>query len=174
MRYSSTLSSTSALEGGGWWRPRPVALAPGKPIGDCLGPTACLNGAENLAPAGIRSSDRTARSESLYRLSCPGPLLILCLYLYTNFRRLVWRLKSKWLINFHRLIWSTLVAAWCQSSHTSYANIYAMVHSTTSRTSSHQRCCCPLSAFTVVREPVSPHILRTFWNVFRCGTTSCS
>jgi hypothetical protein len=28
---------------------------------------------ENLAPTGIRSPDRPARSESLYRLSCPGP-----------------------------------------------------------------------------------------------------
>ena len=30
-------------------------------------------GAENLASTGIRSSDRPARSESLYRLSYPGP-----------------------------------------------------------------------------------------------------
>jgi hypothetical protein len=30
-------------------------------------------GAENLAPTGIRSSDRPARSESQYRLSYPGP-----------------------------------------------------------------------------------------------------
>ena len=30
-------------------------------------------GAENLAPTGIRSPDRPARSESLYRLSYPGP-----------------------------------------------------------------------------------------------------
>ena len=29
--------------------------------------------AENLASAGIRSPDRPARSESLYRLNCPGP-----------------------------------------------------------------------------------------------------
>ena len=29
-------------------------------------------GAENLAPTGIRSPDRPARSESLYRLSYPG------------------------------------------------------------------------------------------------------
>ena len=28
---------------------------------------------ENLAPKGIRSPDRTARSESLYQLSYPGP-----------------------------------------------------------------------------------------------------
>jgi hypothetical protein len=30
-------------------------------------------GAENLAPNGIRSPDLPARSESLYRLSYPGP-----------------------------------------------------------------------------------------------------
>ena len=33
-------------------------------------------GAENLAPTGIRSRDRPARSESLYRLSYPGPLTL--------------------------------------------------------------------------------------------------
>ena len=32
-------------------------------------------GAENLALTGIRSPDRPARSESLYRLSYPGPSL---------------------------------------------------------------------------------------------------
>jgi hypothetical protein len=32
----------------------------------------CLDGAENLALAGIRSPDHPARSESLYRLSYPG------------------------------------------------------------------------------------------------------
>jgi len=31
-------------------------------------------GAENLAPAGIRSPDLPARSESLHRLRYPGPL----------------------------------------------------------------------------------------------------
>ena len=30
-------------------------------------------GAENLGPAGIRSPERPTRSESLYRLSYPGP-----------------------------------------------------------------------------------------------------
>jgi hypothetical protein len=33
-------------------------------------------GAENLAPTGIRSPDRPARSESLYRLSYPGRLFV--------------------------------------------------------------------------------------------------
>jgi hypothetical protein len=32
-----------------------------------------LTGAENLVPNRIRSPDRTAHSESLYRLSYPGP-----------------------------------------------------------------------------------------------------
>ena len=32
-------------------------------------------GTENLAPTGIRSPDRPSRSQSLYRLSYPGPLL---------------------------------------------------------------------------------------------------
>ena len=35
-----------------------------------LGPV--WTGAENLVPTGIRSPDRPARSESLYRLSYPG------------------------------------------------------------------------------------------------------
>jgi hypothetical protein len=38
------------------WAPRPV-----------------WTGAENIAPTGIQSSDRSVRSESLYRLSYPGP-----------------------------------------------------------------------------------------------------
>ena len=37
-----------------------------------MGPRADLDGCENLAPTGIRSPDRPARSESLYRLSYPG------------------------------------------------------------------------------------------------------
>ena len=40
-----------------------------------MGPGAGLEGCENLAPTGLRSTDRQVRSESLYRLSNPGPLL---------------------------------------------------------------------------------------------------
>ena len=40
-----------------WWAPGPV-----------------WTGAENLAATGIRSADRPARSQLLYRLSYPGPL----------------------------------------------------------------------------------------------------
>ena len=35
--------------------------------------------AENLAPTGIRSPDRQARSESLYRLRYPGGLFKACI-----------------------------------------------------------------------------------------------
>jgi hypothetical protein len=55
--------------GVGVQRHAPAALPPGKtryPIGQVW------TGAENFAPTEIRSSDRPARSESLYRLSYPG------------------------------------------------------------------------------------------------------
>jgi hypothetical protein len=42
--------------------------------GWALGPV--WTGAENLAPTGIRSPDRYARSDSLYRLSYPGPYIM--------------------------------------------------------------------------------------------------
>ena len=75
--YSSTLPSTSTLDVGGWSTPRPGRFTPGKdPIptvheaGWAPGPV--WTGAEDLAHTGIRSPDRPARSESLYRLSYPG------------------------------------------------------------------------------------------------------
>jgi len=37
-------------------------------------PGAVWTGAENIASTGIRSPDRPARSESLYRLRYPGPV----------------------------------------------------------------------------------------------------
>jgi hypothetical protein len=49
-------------------------------IGGCVGTRAGRDGAENLAPTGIRSPDRPARSESLYRLSYPGPPLQLSMF----------------------------------------------------------------------------------------------
>ena len=57
----------------------PAALPPGKdplPIVQeaVWAPGPVRTGAENLAPTGIRSLDRPARSESLYRLSYRGPL----------------------------------------------------------------------------------------------------
>jgi hypothetical protein len=70
--------STSALGGGAWSAPRPGRFTPGKaPV-----PTAQEGGwapgpvwtcTKNLAPTGIRSPDRPARSQSLYRHELPGP-----------------------------------------------------------------------------------------------------
>ena len=76
--YTSTLSLTSALEGDGRSTPRPGRFTSGKdpvPIVQKTGwaPRPVWTGAENLAPTEIRSPDRPARSESLYRLRYPGP-----------------------------------------------------------------------------------------------------
>jgi hypothetical protein len=77
-RSISTLSLTSALDDCGWSTPRTGRFTPGKepvPIVQEAGwaPGPVWTGKENLASAGIRSPDRPARSESLYRLSYPGP-----------------------------------------------------------------------------------------------------
>ena len=66
--------------GGGWSAPRPGRFTPGEgpvPIVQEAGwaPGPVWTGAEYLAPTGIRSPDRPASSESLYRLSYPDPLL---------------------------------------------------------------------------------------------------
>ena len=73
-RYSSTLSLTSALDGVGGQRYSPAALLPGKtryPLYRRLGGP--QGWAERCGisrpPTGIRSPDRPARSELLYRLS---------------------------------------------------------------------------------------------------------
>jgi hypothetical protein len=63
---------------GGWSAPRPSRFTPGKelvPIVQKAGraPGPFWTGEENLAPTGIRSPDSPARSQSLYRLSYPGP-----------------------------------------------------------------------------------------------------
>jgi hypothetical protein len=63
--YISNLSLTSALVVDWWSTPRPGNHY----AGGWMHPKARLNRAENLAPIGIRSPDRPARSESLYRLS---------------------------------------------------------------------------------------------------------
>ena len=67
------------LNGGGWLKSSSGRFSPGVrdpiPIVQKAGwaPTTVRTGAANLAPTGIRSPDRPARSESLYRLSYPGP-----------------------------------------------------------------------------------------------------
>jgi hypothetical protein len=65
------------LEGGGWSAPRPGRFTPGKhpvPIVQEAGwaPGPVWTCAKNLAPTGIRSPDRPARSQSLYQLSYPA------------------------------------------------------------------------------------------------------
>jgi len=71
----------SALDGVGGQPHTPTASTPGKypiPIvqeaGRAQGPV--WTGAENLAPTGIRSPDRPARSQSLYRLSYRAPFVM--------------------------------------------------------------------------------------------------
>ena len=76
--YSSTPSLTSALYGVGGQRHAPAALPPGMircPFyGRRGGPRGRFGRARNISsPTGVRSQDRPARSESLYRLSYPGP-----------------------------------------------------------------------------------------------------
>ena len=77
--YNSTLSLTSALDGGGWSTPRPGRFTPGKDPVPIVWETGWASGpgAENLAPTGIRSLGRPACSQSLYRLSypCNAPLV---------------------------------------------------------------------------------------------------
>ena len=77
-RYSSTLSLTSALDGVGGQRHAPAALPPGKtrcPLHKRLGgPQGRSERVRKiLASTGIRSRDRLARKECLYRLRYPGP-----------------------------------------------------------------------------------------------------
>ena len=77
--YSSTLPSTSALDGVGGQRHAPAALLLGKaryPSYRRLGGTQGRSGrVQKISPppTGIRSPDRQARSESLCRLRYPGP-----------------------------------------------------------------------------------------------------
>ena len=83
-RYSSTLSLTSALDRGGWSTPRSACVAPWKeslyPFYTKLGGPQSRSGlvGKGPPPYDIRSPDRPARSESLYRLSYPGPWSRLC------------------------------------------------------------------------------------------------
>jgi hypothetical protein len=77
VEYGYTLSLTSALYGGGW-SPHPGHFTPrGRPsthcIGGWVGPTAGLDGCGQSHPTRIWSLDRPACSESIYRLSYPGP-----------------------------------------------------------------------------------------------------
>ena len=75
--YSSTLPSTSTLDGGGWSTPQPGRFTHEKDPVTIVqeagwAPRPVWKDAENLVPTGIRSPDRPARSNSLYRLSYSG------------------------------------------------------------------------------------------------------
>ena len=81
--YTSTLSLPSALEWGCVVDTTPLSLYPrGKPvtycIGDWVGSRAGLEGCGKcrLHPTWIRSPDRPAPSDSLYRLSYLGRILL--------------------------------------------------------------------------------------------------
>jgi hypothetical protein len=78
--YSSTLPSTSAVDEGGWSTRRPGRYTPGIHCTvSWVCPRAGLDGCgKSRPPNGIRSPDRPARSESLYRLSHPGPSVESC------------------------------------------------------------------------------------------------
>jgi hypothetical protein len=87
--HSSTLSLTSALEGVSGQRHVPAVLPPGKtryPLYRRLGGSKSRSGRirKISLPNGIRSPDRPARSESLYRLSYCGPWRVLCVFTTDN------------------------------------------------------------------------------------------
>jgi hypothetical protein len=77
-RYSGTLSSTSALDGGTWSAPRPSGFTstirdPVPILQEAGRPLGWSGLLRKISPlTGIRSSDRPARSESVYRLRYPG------------------------------------------------------------------------------------------------------
>jgi hypothetical protein len=76
-RYSSTLSLTSALVVGGWLTPRRGRFETRYPLYRRLGgPQGRSGRVRKTRLIGIRSPDRLARSESLYRLSYIGSPLI--------------------------------------------------------------------------------------------------
>jgi hypothetical protein len=77
--YNCTLSLTSTLHGRGLSTPRPGRFTPGKDsvpiVWGCGGPQGRSGGLRKIPPpTGILSPERPVRSESLYRLSCHGPL----------------------------------------------------------------------------------------------------
>ena len=91
-RYSSTLSLTSTVDGVGGQRHASAALPLGKtryPLYRRLGgPQGRSVRVQNISPStGIRSLDRPARSEPLYRLSYRGPLKTVTLIQILQFRR---------------------------------------------------------------------------------------
>jgi hypothetical protein len=92
----------------------PTAWPPGKRtgtqcIGGWVGPRAGLDGCENLSHTGIRSPDRPARKESLWRIRYPGPQ-------YQTLRQTI---SKQWYKNWQRKAKS----AWRKACLTSTLNI---------------------------------------------------
>jgi hypothetical protein len=78
--YRYTFSLTSTLDVGGLLTPGPYRFTPEHDLVLIVqkagwAPGSVWKGTENLSLTGIRSPDRPARSESLYRLLYPGPNL---------------------------------------------------------------------------------------------------
>jgi len=92
--YSSILSLTLALDGGGWSTPRPGRFNPGNnpaPIVKEAGwvPRTVWKGAENLAPTGIQSPDPPARSSCytncvIYIYIYIYIYICVCIYIYIS------------------------------------------------------------------------------------------
>ena len=86
-RYRSIFSLTSALNGDGWSKLYPRERPSPHCTGGWVGSEPVWTSAEILAPTGIRSTHRPARSESLYRLHYPGlpyPEVLWLNWGYTN------------------------------------------------------------------------------------------
>ena len=97
--YSHTPSLTSELDGVGGQRHDPAALAPGKtryPLYRRLGGHKGRSGrVRKISPhIGIRSPVRGAHSETLYRLSYPGPFFMQGIYNYEHATNHVCRVYS--------------------------------------------------------------------------------
>jgi hypothetical protein len=72
---------------GGWSAPRPGRFTPGKDLVPIeqearWAPGPVCTCAKNLAPTGIRSPDRPARSQSLYRLSYLTHIIIIIIVIF--------------------------------------------------------------------------------------------
>jgi hypothetical protein len=79
-RYSSNLSLTSALDRGGWSMSRPDRFTYGEDPVPIMWATGWATGSvwtdvKNITLTGFRSPNGPDRSESLYQLSYPGPIL---------------------------------------------------------------------------------------------------
>ena len=100
-RYTPTISWLRYLDGGGGSKPRAGRFTPRKdpvPIVQEAGwaPGPAWTGAENLASTGIRSPDRPARSESLYRQSYSGPYFSLMFILFYRFVKPIVTMCTTW------------------------------------------------------------------------------